>query len=269
MEVFEAGRTSLPAYLAEVWKYRHLVLTFAKRDLKVKYAQTTLGIAWAMLQPLTGLLIFTLFFDKVLQVDTAGVPYPLFALTGMSSWYYFTYIFGSAGTSLLDSQSIIKKVYFPKLILPLSKIFLGGADFLCTIVLLAIAMLLYGRYPGMSVIFFPFFLIFNIVVALSNAIWLSALTVRNRDAHHIIPYLINFSIWITPVFYPTTILPASLSSLMYINPMAFVIEGYRYSLLGSPPPSPYYLISVVPVIILLFTGLLYFLKVEDDIVDKI
>ena len=257
----------LGKYLQKVWRYRSLILTFAYRDLKVKYAQTFLGFFWVLLQPLPSVIIFTFFFGTLIHVDTGLLPYPVFALIGISGWNYFTNLTSSVGNSLVESQFILKKIYFPKIILLLSKILVGGCDFIITFMLIVVAMLFYRVMPSISLVYFPVFLVFNIITGFSIGIWISALTFRYRDLQYIAPYIIVFSVWLTPVFYTTTILPKNVEYLMFFNPMAFVIEGYRFCFAGGQPPSTRYLMSVIPVFILFFTGLWYFRKVEDDIAD--
>lgn len=267
--IISAHRLNVKQYLGKVIHYRHLIFLFAIKDLKVKYSQTVLGLLWTILQPLTGLLIFTFFFDKVLDFYQEEIPYPLFAFSGMISWYYFTYIVMQGGTALTESQHILKKIYFPRIILPLSKVLVGFVDFAISFVLLFIMMMMTSRYPGFDVVYFPLFILLNVITGLSLAIWLSALTVRYRDFHHIIPYLVNFGIWLTPVFYPFTIIPQQYQFFTYFNPMAGVIAGFRFSLLGDTPPDPNFLISFIPVTLLLFLGLIYFRRIEGRIADTI
>lgn len=267
MKVIDAKSENPWTYLKKVWEYRAMILSFAKRDIKIKYSQTVLGILWSVIQPLTGLVVFTFFFDKLIKLDTLDTPYALFAFSGMISWYFFSYIVHSSHEALLVNQEIIKKIYFPKLILPLSKVLVGLVDFLISFALFIIFALFFKVIPSWTCLLFPIFLILNIVVGLSISIWLSAMTVRYRDFYHIVPYLINFSIWLTPVFYPATLLPADYNWLLYLNPMAAVIAGFRWSLLGGDMPSVYYLISFVPMFLLLFLGIRYFIKIEQNIAD--
>jgi|AntAceMinimDraft_17_1070374.scaffolds.fasta_scaffold08154_1 lipopolysaccharide transport system permease protein len=252
-----------------IYKYRSLIYTFALRDIKLQYAQTLLGIVWSIIKPLTGLLIFTLFFDKLLKIDTGDIPYPLFAFIGIISWYYFSYLIQQGGTSVMQEQNLIKKIYFPKLILPISKALAGLVEFSISLILLFVMMLLWGYIPSFRIVFFPVFIILNIIAGLSIGIWLSALTVRYRDFHHIIPYLVSFGIFITPVFYPTTLIPQQYHFLIYLNPMAGVIEGFRWTLLREAAPSLWFLISFIPMILLFFSGLYYFTKIEGKMADII
>ncbi|MDZ4844001.1 MAG: ABC transporter permease [Chitinophagales bacterium] len=264
----------LSQYLHKVYQYRTLAFSLAKRDIKVQYAQTALGFLWSVLQPVTSLLVWTFFFDKLIKVDTGNIPYPLFAFTGMTAWYFFTHIFNHAGTSLVNSQDLIRKIYFPRIILPLSKVLVGLVEFGISLVLLFIIMFWMGYTPSEKIIFLPVFIFFNIVTGLSFGIWLSALTIRYRDFQHIIPYFINLGIWLTPVFYPTTLLqnaPSEFSFITYFNPMAAVIAGYRWSLFGGESEGTpyYYMLAFIPMLVLLVTGFIYFRKSEYTIADHI
>lgn len=187
----------------------------------------------------------------------------------MTCWYYFSQIVGTAGNSLSSMQDIIKKFYFPRLILPLSKMLVGMTDYIVSFILLLILMILLGYFPAYTIVLFPFALILNIIVGMSIAVWLSALTIRYRDIHHVIHYVLGFGIWLTPVFYAKSLIPKGYDHFLYLNPMAAVIELFRWSVLGTTFPSMYYLISIIPVFILLITGLLYFIKVENRIADII
>lgn len=269
MTVISAEPVSFLPYFQKLWASRAMVLTLARRDLKVKYAQTLLGLLWAVIQPLTGLLIFTLFFDKLINIDTGSIPYPLFAFSGMVSWFFFSHIVHSAGTSLVEAQDLMKKVYFPKLIIPLAKVLAGMVELAISLSLLFVLMLVLGKLPDWPILLLPLFVLFNISVGLSIALWLSALTIRYRDFHHIIPYLVNFGIWLTPVFYPGTLIPSAYDWFLFLNPMAATIAGFRWSLIGDTFPEASYLMSVIPVSFLLVTGLLYFRKIESEISDYI
>ncbi len=260
---------TLAQYLSKLWRFRSLIITFARRDLQIKYAQTFLGIFWILVQPLPNIIIFSFFFGMLIKVDTGKLPYPVFALIGMVGWNYFTNLTSGIGNSLIEAQHILKKMYFPKIILPLSRVLVGGVDFLVAFVLIIVAMLLFSVFPGWTIIFFPFFFLLNILTGFCIGIWITSLTFRYRDFQHIAPAVIGFAIWLTPVFYPLTIIPERFSSFMYLNPMAFVIEGYRFSLVGDKAPSPYFLISLIPVLLLFAVGLWYFRRVEDEIADYI
>ena len=268
--IISSEKDSLYVYFNKVWQHKSLILTLAKRDLKIKYAQTSLGLLWTAIQPLTGLLIFTLFFNQVMHID--GIPesgYAVFAFTGMTSWYFFNYLVYQGSTSLLQGQELIKKIYFPKLILPLSKVLVGLVDFGISMILLVIIMMFNGITPSWHIIFLPFFIVLNIIVGLSVSIWLSALTVRKRDLQHIVPYLINFGIWMTPVFFPATLIPEKFRFLLYFNPMAGIVEGFRWCIWEYGEYDIKYFVGIFISIILLFFGLVYFKKNEDEMIDML
>lgn len=267
--VINKRQSSLFTYLKQAWNYRSVSVAIAKRDLKVRYSQAFLGVLWAVIQPLTGLVIFTVFFAQLLKIETPGMPYPLFAFSGMVSWLLFSHIVSQAGASLVQSQELIRKVYFPKVLLLFAKTMVGLVEFGISVILLIVLTLFMGWFVSWSIIFLPLIALLNVAVGLSIAVWLGALTIRYRDFHHIIPYLVNFGIWLTPVFYPVTLLPPKFAWIMYWNPMAATIAGFRWSLMGGPLPEKNYLLSLVLVVGLLITGFAYFRKVEDDISDYV
>jgi lipopolysaccharide transport system permease protein len=268
-KVINSEPQTFAKYLADVWKYKSLIRVLVIRDLKIQYAQTFMGFAWAIIQPMVAVLIYSLFFYKIIGIQTGNVPYPLFVLTGILVWFNFTKIMNEAGAALASNRDLIKKVEFPKFSLLLVKIILSLIDVSITFIIL-IFLMLYFKYPvSVNVLFFPLFLLLNQLVGLAVALWLSALTVRFRDFFHIIPFLISFGIWITPVFYPTTILPHQMEYILAFNPLATVAALYRWSILGLPFPSVKCIWSMLPVVFLLITGFRYFLKIEDDIVDYI
>lgn len=256
-------------YLQSVWEYRSLILVFALRDLKIKYAQTFLGIFWVLLSLFPSVIIFTFFFDRIVKVDTGKLPYPVFALAGVIGWTYFTHLTNSVSVSLIEAQHLLKKIYFPKIILPLSKVLTGGVDFLISFAVVVVVMLLFGVRPGLHILAFPFVLLLNIVCGLALGLWVAALTYRYRDLQHLAPNVINFAIWLTPVFYPTTILPPKLNYIMYANPMALVVSGYRFALSGGLPPSPQYFVSIIPLLLIFTSGIYYFRKREDHAIEYI
>lgn len=266
-KIIAGSKTGLVAYFHRVFEYRAMIYSFAVREIKAQYSQTFLGILWGALRPLAGVLIYTLFFHYLLNVNTGKLPYSLFALCGMMPWYYFTYLVADAGVSVVQSKEIIKKVYFPKLILPFAKVLVGFVDFGIAFLILIILMASLGYTPTLKFVLLPIFIALNIATGLSVGIWLSALTMRYRDFHQIIPYLIGFGIFLTPVFFPSTLIPTQYQFFIYINPMAGVIEGFRWCLLNAEALSPYYLIGFIPMLILLVGGLVYFKNIEGEMAD--
>jgi lipopolysaccharide transport system permease protein len=262
--------TSSPITLREYWKrflkYKSLTWIFAWQEIKVQYAQTYLGIFWAVLRPLIILSIFTVLFSYLLKLQTSS-PYYLFAFAGMIAWNFFSQIAAMASLSIIQKQDLIRKMYFPKAILPLSKTLVAAVEALVSFAMLFILMA-YIRYPvSWSLLSLPFFIFLNICCGLAIAIWLSILNIRYRDLNHIIMPIIGIGIWFTPVFFPTTIIPARYHFLLYFNPMAGVIAGYRYALLGEPAPEAYYWVSFLVVFMLTLVAFRCLICIEDKIVD--
>lgn len=266
-KIISAAKTSIWVNFRRIYKNRKLVLTFAKRDLNAQYSQTILGIVWCILRPIAGLIIYTVFFSVLLNVTTGELPYPIFAFCGMIFWYLFSFILSRSGTSLLESQNIIKKVYFPKMVLPISKVLVALAEFGISLFVLSALMVYWNIYPDEKLLLLPIIILANVLTGLSIGIWLSALTIRFRDFHHIIPYLVNFGIFLTPIFYPATLIPEEYFYLVYFNPMAANVEFFRWALLDTKLPSVNFLYSYIPVAILLITGSIYFMKTESKIAD--
>ena len=256
--------------LKELYRYKDLFYTLAHREFRVRYAQTFLGFFWAFLQPMATLVIFTFVFGRAIKVDTGNIPYPIFALTGMVAWTYFSFVVSQAGRSLINSQSMIQKIYFPRLILPLAQALVGIIDFAITFLLLILAMFWYGVAPSPNIWFLPFFLLMAIVAALAVGIWISALTIRYRDFMHVIPFLIQIGLYATPVAYSTLYIPEKYHLIYYsLNPMVGVVEGFRWSLIGQGSIHPYTFISLGIVLVLFITSLIYFNKVEKIMADII
>ena len=266
--IIDSKPESLSNWMQTLFEYRRLIRVFAIRDLKAKYAQTLLGFFWTLIQPLAGLLVFSLFFGYLVKIPIPNdVPYPLFAFSGMISWYYFTYIMTQGGSSLINNQELIRKIYFPRVVLPLSRVITGFPEFAVSFLLIGIMMPFFGVWPSWAILFLPVFALLNVVAGLGVAIWLSAITIRIRDFHHIIPYLVNFGIWMTPVFYPGTIVPEPYQFLLYFNPMAGIIAGFRWTLLNGPPPDLAFLPSFIFLFIFLFLGILVFKRAEKNAAD--
>jgi lipopolysaccharide transport system permease protein len=265
--VVDANSSSFKIDLKELRHYRDLFYILAYRDLRVRYAQTFLGFVWAFLQPLATLLIFILVFGMAVKVDTGGIPYPLFAISGISMWTYFGFVLNQSGNSVIGAQEMIKKIYFPRLVIPLSKAVVGFVDFGVSLILLIILMIVYGFTPSMNLVFAPLFILLNIVAALSAGIWLSALTIRYRDFQHVIPFIVQFGMYATPVAYPARLVPEKYQLIYNLNPMAGVIQGFRWSLFGGDPPDVYSYISMGVIVSLFISSLFYFKKVEDVMAD--
>lgn len=265
--IVDSRRSGFRIDLAELKNYRDLFYILAYKDLRVRYAQTFLGFLWALLQPLATLFIFILVFGMAIKVDTGGIPYPLFAISGISMWAYFGFVLNQSGNSIIGAQEMIKKIYFPRLVIPLSKAVVGFVDFAVALLMLAILMIFYGYAPSSTVLFAPLFIILNIMAALSVGIWLSALTIRYRDFQHVIPFLVQFGLYATPVAYPARLVPEKYQLIYNLNPMAGVIQGFRWSIFGGDPPDVYFYISMAVIMLLFISSLFYFKKVEDVMAD--
>jgi len=265
--VIDADKKALSLNLKELYAYRDLFVILAYRDLRVRYAQTFLGILWAVIQPLATLAIFILVFGRVVKVDTGDVPYPLFALAGMSMWTYFSTVMSQAGSSIIGAQNMIQKIYFPRLVIPLSKAVVGLVDLFIGLLFLFGVMVWYQYVPSVNIVYLPLFILLNILAALSIGIWLSTLTIRFRDFQYVVPFMVQFGLYATPVGYPASLIPEKFRLLYFLNPLAGVIEGTRWCLFGGKGiPAEAYL-SFALIGFLFITGLYYFRRTERIMAD--
>jgi lipopolysaccharide transport system permease protein len=262
-----ARKKGLSVNWREIVEYRDLLFTLARRDLKVRYAQTALGFIWAVFQPLTTLIIFTLVFSRVAKISTGPIPYPVFAISGLALWNYFSMVLGQAGNSIVGAQGMISKIYFPRLIIPVSKALVGLVDLGINLVFLAGIMLVFGILPSPNIVWVPVFLLLTLLAGLSVGIWFSALIVRFRDLQQIVPLVLQLGMYLTPVAYPASKVPAQYQWIYFLNPMAGIIEGFRWSLLGGTVPGPMNLLSIGLVLLTLVSGLYYFRSVERVMAD--
>ncbi len=269
IQIITSHKTGIVKQLKALYAYRHLIMVFALRDIRNKYSQTFMGLLWAVIQPLLTLIIFAFFFGVLLKVDTSPIPYPVFVFSGLIFWYHFSMLTNNSGIALIQAQDFINKIYFPKMVLMLAKAMSVLIEFALSLLLLFILMLLFDVSFSKNIIFLPVFLLYNTVIALSIGLWLSALTIRYRDLQHIIPYLIGFGIFITPVFFKSTLIPLGFQFLLYFNPLACVVQGARWAMWGDTLLETNYLWGLLPVFILFLSGLYYFLRTEDNIADII
>ncbi|MDX2128612.1 MAG: ABC transporter permease [Chloroherpetonaceae bacterium] len=267
--VINPKKSRLSINFREIWEYRELLIVLAQRDLKIRYAQTSLGLLWVLIQPILTLLIFIIVFGKAAKVNTASVPYSLFALSGMCAWAYFSFIITQAGNSILGSQQLVTKIYFPRLILPLSKLLVGLVDFAVTFIFLLIMMAFMGVMPSHNIIWLPFFFFLIIFTGFAISLWLNALVIRFRDLQIIIPFLVQIGLYASPVGYPSAMIPSQYLSFYYLNPMAGVIEGFRWSILGGAPPEIYAFYSFWIIILMFISGLYFFRTTERQLADII
>jgi lipopolysaccharide transport system permease protein len=256
--------------LRELWDYRELLYFFVWRDIKVRYKQTVLGAAWAVLQPLLTMLIFSLFFGKLAHIPSDGLPYPVFYYTALLPWTYFATALQTGTMTIVGNQHVITKVYFPRLILPLSGVLSGLVDFAISFVMLVVLLLYYGIRPRAAVVFLLAFLMLAIVTALSVSLWLSALNAIYRDVRYVMPFLVQFWMFASPVVYPTSLVPQKWRWLYGLNPITAVIEGFRWSLTGHGEVALYSTaVSVMVVLLVLLTGMAYFQRMETTVADVV
>lgn len=256
--------------LAELWQYRELLYFFIWRDLKVRYKQTAIGAAWAVLQPFLTMLIFSLFFGKLAKIPSNDLPYPVFYYCALLPWMYFATAMQGATNVVVAQQHVITKVYFPRLALPLSAVLSGLVDFAIGFGVFLGMMLYYRIAPGPAFLLFPFFLLLSIVTALGVGLWLSAMNAIYRDVKYVMPFVVQFWMFASPVAYPSTLVPARWRALYGLNPMAGVIEGFRWALTGKgQPPNLMLAASAVMVVVIAVGGLIYFRKMEGTIADVV
>jgi lipopolysaccharide transport system permease protein len=256
--------------LAEIWRYRELLFFLTWRDIKLRYKQTALGVAWAVLQPLATMAVFAVFFGKLANMPSDGKPYALFVLASLLPWQLFAFALTQSSNSLVAEQRIITKVYFPRLIVPIASVLSGLVDFAVALGLVILGMLVFGVVPTAAILALPLFVAFAILTALAVGLWLSALNVQYRDVRYTIPFLTQFWMFASPVAYPTSIVPEKYRVLYGLNPMAGVIEGTRWSLLGTDAPAwGLVAVSAAVVGLLLAGGLFYFKRMEKTFADVV
>lgn len=256
--------------LRELLAYRELVYFLTWRDIKVRYKQTAIGVAWAILQPLAMMIVFTLFFGTLAKVPSEGVPYPLFAFTALLPWQLFSRTISESTNSLITDQRLITRVYFPRIIVPLATTLAAIVDFMVATVLLVVLMVFYGITPGATVIWLPFFVVLMLVTALGVGFWLSALNVEYRDVMYTVPFINQFWFFLTPVVYPSSLVPEKWRVLYGLNPMTGVVEGFRWALLGiGEGPSPMLVASTLVAVLLFISGIIWFRRRERTFVDVI
>ena len=255
---------------AELWQYRELLVFFAVRDIKVRYKQTLLGIAWAILQPVMTMVVFSIFFGNLAGVPSDGLPYPVFSFCGLLPWQLFAFALTQSSNSLVNNAHVLTKVYFPRLIIPFASMIAGLIDFAIAFVVLVGIMFYYDIIPGWALITLPFFVLLALAAALSVGLWLSALNVKYRDVRYTIPFLTQLWLFVTPVAYASSLVPSKWQAVYAINPMAGVVEGFRWALLGkAAPPGTMLIVSIAATAILLAGGLFYFARMEKTFPDII
>src|SRR5277367_2173206 len=256
--------------LRELWEYRELLYFFVWRDIKVRYKQTAIGAAWAVLQPFLTMLIFSLFFGRLAHIPSQGLPYPIFYYSALLPWTYFASALQNSTNTIVDNQRLITKVYFPRLVLPFSSVLSGLVDFGISFLMFVAMMFYYGIRPGWALLMLPVFLLLSVLTALGAGLWLSALNAIYRDVRYVVPFLVQFWMFASPVVYPSSLVPAKWRWAYGLNPMAGVIEGFRWSLTGrGTPPGRLVVISSAVVLAILLSGVAYFQKMETTVADVV
>jgi lipopolysaccharide transport system permease protein len=275
-------QTSLPVFriepskgwvdlkLRELWEYRELLHFLAWRDIKVRYKQTLLGGAWAILQPLTAMVVFSLVFGRLAKMPSDGIPYPIFSFTALVPWMFFASGLSHVSNSLVGSANLIKKVYFPRLVMPIAAVLAGLIDFLLAFVVLLAMMFYYDIMPTVNALWLPILLLLAMAAALAVGLWLAAMNVQFRDVRHIVPFLTQLWLFATPVVYSSSLLSEPWRTVYGLNPMAGVVEGFRWALLGTATtPGPMVIVSGLVVLGLLIGGAFYFRRMEKTFADTV
>lgn len=259
----------VPINFRELWAYRELLYFLTWRDIKLRYKQTVLGFAWAILQPFLMMVVFSLFFGALLHVPTGGIPYPLFNYAAMLPWTLFAQGITRSSESLVGNVNMVQKVYFPRLVMPLSGILAPVVDFAIAFVILLGMMFFYGYPPDIRILWLLPFIVLALLTALGVGLWLSAMNVKYRDVRYVIPFLVQLWLFASPVVYSASLVPQRFQAIYGLNPMAGVIEGFRWAILGTEPPSSLIWVSFIITIVILISGVFYFRRNERTFADVI
>ena len=264
----EPSRGWISLRLDELWEYRELLYFLAWRDIKIRYKQTALGAAWAIIQPFFTMVIFSIFFGRLAGIPSDGVPYPIFSFAALVPWTFFANSLNQSSNSLVSSANLIQKVYFPRLAVPIASVFSGMVDFVLAFIVLLGMMLYYGMLPTINVVWLPAFCLLAFVTSLGVGLWLSAMNVRFRDVRYTVPFLVQFWMFATPIAYPSSLLSEPWRTLYGLNPMVGVIEGFRWGLLGTnTAPGGIIIISSLMAMAILVGGAFYFRRAEKNFAD--
>lgn len=267
--IIRPSRGWIPINLHDLWRYRELLYFLTWRDVKVRYKQTLLGFAWAIIQPFFMMIVFTLFFGNLAKIPSEGIPYPLFNYAALLPWTLFAEGLRRSSNSLVQESNLVKKVYFPRLIIPLAGVLSPVVDFAIAFTVLIGMMFYYGYVPTMNIILLPGFIILALMTALGVSLWLSAINAKYRDVRYTVPFLIQIWLFASPIVYSSSLLPEKYQLIYGLNPMAGVIEGFRWALLGTDPPDNLIGVSVIIVILVLVSGAFYFRRQEKSFADVI
>lgn len=265
----EAGRGERQ-YWRDLWRYRELFYFLAWRDILVRYKQTVIGISWAVIRPLLTMLVLSFVFSILAKMPSGGVPYPILVFSGLLPWQFFATAFAESGNSLVSNSGMISKVYFPRLVVPVSSVITSFVDFLISAVIMVLIMLYYGFMPGSSIVVLPLFVVLAFATAFGSGLWVSALMVRYRDFRYIVPFVVQFGLYISPVAFKSDVVPEKWRLLYSMNPMVGVIDGFRWALLGEKNIYwPGFYISVGAVALIIISGIWYFRRTERTFADVI
>ena len=268
--IIEPSHGWLSLNLRDLWEYRDLLFFLAWRDISVRYKQTVLGAAWAIIQPFFSMVVFSLFFGRLAKIPSEGVPYPIFSYAALLPWHYFATAMASSSDSLIGSQNLLTKVYFPRLVIPLASVIPAMVDFAVAFVVLLGMMLFYHIAPTWNIVWLPAFLLLALITALGVGLWLSAMNVKYRDIRYAVPFLVQFWMFASPVTYPSSLVPETWRALYGLNPLAGVIEGFRWALLGTETaPGPMTAVSALAALLLLLSGAFYFRRMEKTFADVV
>ena len=268
--VIEPSRGWLGLQLNELWEYHELLFFLTWRDMKVRYKQTILGAAWAIIQPFFTMVIFSLFFGHLAKVPSDGIPYPIFSYAALVPWQFFAAGLGQGANSLVGSAHMLRKIYFPRMVMPVAAIFSNLIDFALAFIVLLGIMVYYGIGPNANVAWLPFFLLLALITALGAGLWLAVMNVQFRDIRYAVPFIIQFWFFATPITYPSSLLEEPWRTIYGLNPMAGVVEGFRWALLGTnQPPGLMTAVSAVAAVCLLVSGLFYFRRMERTFADVV
>jgi lipopolysaccharide transport system permease protein len=256
--------------LRDLWEYRELLYFLTWRDIKVRYKQTALGAAWAIIQPFFTMVVFSLFFGGLAKIPSDGVPYPIFSYAALVPWTFFANGLNQSSNSLVGSANLITKIYFPRLVVPLSSVLSGIVDFVLAFIVLLGMMLYYGVVPPINMLLLPLFLLLALVTSVGVGLWLSALNVKFRDVRYVVPFLVQFWLFATPIAYPSSLLQEPWRTLYGVNPMVGVVEGFRWALLATDTaPGPVVAVSTLIALALLVGGAFYFRRMEKTFADVV
>jgi lipopolysaccharide transport system permease protein len=256
--------------LRELWEYRELLFFLVWRDIKVRYKQTALGAAWAIIQPFFTMIVFSLFFGKLAKVPSDGIPYPVFSYAALVPWTFFANGLSESSNSLVSSSNLIKKIYFPRLTIPIATVLAGAVDFVIAFAVLIVMMLYYGITPTVNTLWLPLFVLLAFISSLGTGLWLSAMNVKFRDVRYVVPFIVQFWMFATPIAYPSSLLSEPWRTIYGLNPMVGVVEGFRWALLGTETrPHGVVALSAAAALLILVGGAFYFRRMEKMFADVV